>query len=92
MEKENQRRCKVIKVKQSFEWNVVFDYLQMFNMCLEAMRDEEFNKKFTDILDYVSSKISMPFEGNIKQIYVVVEQEATNEEYEKWSEDENRQP
>ncbi len=33
MEKENQRRCKVIKVKQSFEWNVVFDYLQMFNMC-----------------------------------------------------------
>ncbi|MDE7216145.1 MAG: hypothetical protein K2O08_04995 [Clostridia bacterium] len=56
------------------------------------MSDKEFNKKFTDILDYVSNKITMPLEGNIKQMYIVVEQEATNDEYEKWLEDNNRQP
>lgn len=92
MENEEHRRSKVVKVKQSFEWYVVFDYLQLLTGCLEAMSDKEFNKKFTDILEYASNKISLPFEGNIKQMYVVVEQEATDIEYENWSEDSNFQP
>ncbi len=92
MENEEQRRSKVVKVNQSFERYVVFDYLQLLTGCLEAMSDKEFNKKFTDILEYASNKISLPFEGNIKQMYVVVEQEATDIEYENWSEDSNFQP
>ena len=67
MENEEHRRSKVVKVKQSFEWYVVFDYLQLLTGFLEAMSDKEFNKKFTDILEYASNKISLPFEGNIKQ-------------------------
>ena len=70
----------------------MFDYLQLLTGCLEAMSDKEFNKKFTYILEYASNKISLPFEGNIKQMYVVVEQEATDIEYENWSEDSNFQP
>ena len=44
MENEEQQRSKVVKVKQSFDWYVVFDYLQLLTGCLEAMSDKEFNK------------------------------------------------
>lgn len=63
MENEEQQRSKVVKVKQSFDWYVVFDYLQLLTGCLEAMSDKEFNKKFTDILEYASKKFHCPLKA-----------------------------
>ena len=76
---------KIIKTKQDLDWNLVFYLLQMFYDFTAIMQDKEFREQFDKIFNYVADKINTQYDGNIKDFYVIVEQEATNdEEYEEW--------
>ena len=75
---------KIIKTKQDFDWNLIFNLLQSFYNYTAIMKDQEFREQFDKIFNYVADKIDTPYEGNIKNYYVRVEQEVTDEEYEMW--------
>ncbi|MDE6758929.1 MAG: hypothetical protein K2J89_06630 [Clostridia bacterium] len=71
----NTPQKKLVKTKQSLSWNLVFYYLQMIYGFSEVRRDETYCKKYDDLYDYVTQKIAPPYESDIKEVYVVLEQE-----------------
>ncbi|MDE6758112.1 MAG: hypothetical protein K2J89_02390 [Clostridia bacterium] len=76
----------LIRTKQSWHWNYVYEHLNMLFRCHPVMDDEEFHKRFDSLYELVAEKISTPYEGDIKNIYVIVEQEAIDDDQEKWLE------
>ncbi|MBD5085903.1 MAG: hypothetical protein HDT32_00765 [Clostridiales bacterium] len=48
------------------------------------MNNEEFREKFDPLYKFVSSKVNTPYKGNIIKEYAVIEQEATDDDYEMW--------
>ena len=66
---------KTIKVKQPIGWNLAYYLLQTLNNFPEVMSDEFFCKKFDELAQYTSDKITSPHKGDVTDIYVVVEQE-----------------
>ena len=71
----NSNKKKTIKVKQSLGWNLAFYLLQMINNLPEVMSDEHFYKKFNELAQYTSDKITSPHKGDITDLYVIAEQE-----------------
>ena len=66
---------KIIKIKQSIEWNFVFYLLQTLYGFPEIMNDKYFFNKFEELFNYTSNKIAPLCDGEVKDIYAVVEQE-----------------
>ena len=79
-----EKNTKIIKTIQSLDWNLVYYYLQMMHTFTGVMNDNEFRKIFDILEKFVSDKIVTPYSGNIQKTYVVVEQEAIKDDYEKW--------
>ena len=77
---------KIVKTKQRLDWNVVSYFMQIFYGFTAVMQDEGFRERFDPLYKYVASKIVTPYYGDRTDDYVVVEQEATDEEYEAWLE------
>ncbi|MDE5549093.1 MAG: hypothetical protein K2J13_02450, partial [Clostridia bacterium] len=59
----------------SLYWNFAFDYLQTLREFPELIDDKGFFELYDKLMDYVDDKIALPNDGNIKDIYVIVEQE-----------------
>ncbi|MDE5548769.1 MAG: hypothetical protein K2J13_00800 [Clostridia bacterium] len=66
---------RIIKIKQSIDWNLTFYLLQQFYFLPEIINDTGFREKFDILFNYVTDKITTPYDGDIKDIYVIVEQE-----------------
>ncbi|MDE7079479.1 MAG: hypothetical protein K2O95_05130, partial [Clostridia bacterium] len=69
-----ENKTKIIKIKQSIGWNLAFYFLQLLYGFPEIMNDEYFYERFEELFKYTCDKISTPDEGEITDIYVVVEQ------------------
>ena len=82
---KNLEQTKIIRTKLLWQWSYVYDQLQMINNFILVMNDKGFYDRFKSLLNYVAEKINLPYEGNIKSVYIVVEQEAVNDDFEKWS-------
>ena len=76
----------MIRTKQLWHWNYVYEHLNMLFRCRSIMDDEEFRKRFDSLYEFVSEKVNTPYAGDIKSIYIIVEQEAIKDDYEKWVE------
>ena len=78
---------KIIKTKQKLDWNLVSYFMRIFYDFPLVMQDKGFSERFDQLYKYVSSKVKPPYNGDILEEYVIVEQEATSdEEYEAWLE------
>ena len=66
----------IVKTKQSLDWNLVFHYLQLLGNLSIVMIDEDFNKMYNEMCNYVSDRIMPRYENiDVTDIYVIVEQE-----------------
>ena len=70
---------KIVKTKQSLDWNLVFYYLLLLSNLSIVMIDEDFHKMYDEMCNYVSERITPPHDADITNMYVVIEQEATDE-------------
>ena len=70
---------KIVKTRQSLDWNLVFYYLQLLSSLSIVMIDEDFHKMYDDMCNYVSERITPPYDADVKDTYVIVEQEVTVE-------------
>ena len=74
-----EKQSKIIKTKQSLDWNLVFYYLQLLSNLSIVMIDEDFHKMYDKMCNYVSNKIKPTYDADITDMYVVVEQEVSME-------------
>lgn len=65
---------KVVYTKLDFSWYLARTYLDIMRGIGVFSRDEEFNRLFTELRDYVNKKLSLPCAGDINDIFVVTEQ------------------
>ena len=70
---------KIVKTRQSLAWTIIDMFLSEFNDMGMFQKDEEFKRLFQTLTDYVTSKLALPYYGDITREYVVVEQEITIE-------------
>ena len=63
----------IIRTIQPFCWNATLNFLLSFNNCA-LMQDEGFANIYRQIYDYVTSKLKLDTDGDISDVYVVVEQ------------------
>ena len=69
-----EKQSKIIKTKQSLDWNLVFYYLQLLSNLSIVMIDEDFHKMYDEMCNYVSNKIKPTYDADITDMYVVIEQ------------------
>ena len=74
-----EKQSKIIKTKQSLDWNLVFYYLQLLSNLSIVMIDEEFHKMYDGMCNYVSDKIKPTYDADITDMYVVIEQKVSME-------------
>lgn len=74
-----EKKTKIMKTKQSIAWNLTFYLLQLFYSLPEIMSDKKFRIKFDELINYTCDKIITPYDGDIKDFYVIVEQEVSIE-------------
>ncbi|MDE5616486.1 MAG: hypothetical protein K2I78_01705 [Clostridia bacterium] len=74
----------LIKTKQSLDWYIAYDCLEMLDRLYEIMQDQEFRRLYDNIMNYVSDKLDTHCEGKIHDIYVMVEQNVKEDEYQDW--------
>ena len=77
---------KIIKTKQSWEWNYICVYLQAIKDFNVVQEDEEFCDLFQQLYDCAYEKIALHDDGDITDIYVVVDQIETGVDTEKFAE------
>lgn len=68
-------KYKIIQTKQSLDWNLVFYFLILLSNLSIVMIDEDFHKMYDEMCNYVSERITPPYDADIKDMYVVIEQE-----------------
>ncbi|MDE5991382.1 MAG: hypothetical protein K2O95_04750 [Clostridia bacterium] len=68
---------KIISTKQSWSWNYVCKYLEGIEEFNDVMDDEEFADLYYKLYDCAYEKILLHDDGDITEIYVVVDQEET---------------
>ena len=70
---------KTVKTRNDITWHFAEWYL--YNLGgLNCVDDAEFKRLYTQLCDYVDSKIATPYDGDIIDEYVIVEQEDTAHE------------
>ncbi|MDE7336500.1 MAG: hypothetical protein K2N32_00085 [Clostridia bacterium] len=47
----------LIKTKQSLDWYIAYDCLEMLDRLYEIMQDQEFRRLYDNIMNYVSDKL-----------------------------------
>ena len=80
----NENKEKIIKIKHDIDWHIILYLLQIIYGFPKIMNNEEFREKFDPLYKFVSSKVNTPYKGNIIKEYAVIEQEATDDDYEMW--------
>ncbi len=85
MENNNKiERTKTIYIKQMLAWHTVYDCLATIDRLAELKEDKKFWQIYGEMVRYVDEKLDTHFDGPIKDMYTVVEQEASEEEYQRW--------
>ncbi|MDE6757658.1 MAG: hypothetical protein K2J89_00100 [Clostridia bacterium] len=68
-------KTKTIKTKQPLNWNLAYYLFQMVEFPETVKSDVIFREKYDALFEYLESKVITPYDGDIKDIYVVIEQE-----------------
>ncbi len=64
-----------IQTKQNYEWHLIRNYLEGIYRYQEIKKDDKFIKLFKELFAYVESKLELPANGDIVDLYVTVIQE-----------------
>ncbi|MDE7215256.1 MAG: hypothetical protein K2O08_00460 [Clostridia bacterium] len=78
-------QIKTIYVKQSIDWHVAYFYLENMKTLSGVFDDKKFCEIYDQMLKYIAKKLDTHYDGMTKDIFVVVEQGATEEEFATWS-------
>lgn len=79
------KQIKTIYVKQSIDWHVAYFYLENMRTLSDLFDDKKFCEIYDQMLKYTSHKLDTHYNGMTKDIFVVVEQGATEEDFAEWS-------
>ena len=69
------KKKKIVKVRQELDWQVIYFFLYPLSDMGIFNNDQEFQKLYTTLFDYVKNKMALPYTGDIRDMYVIVEQE-----------------
>ena len=77
-------RTKTIYTKQLLAWHTAYNCLATINRLGELKEDKGFYKLYLEMVRYVDDKLDTHYDGSVKDMYAVIEQEASEKEYQKW--------